>query len=78
MMNIKTGWKTSEFWLALISQVVGILVLFQLINGEDAEPLIEALGNLVIAIFGLVAVLPQIVTAVYVWGRATLKRQVVG
>lgn len=70
---IKDGWKTSEFWLALVSQLVGFLVLFRIIETEAAQPLIEALGNFVIAVFALIALAPQVVTAVYVHGRAKIK-----
>lgn len=70
---VKPGWQTTEFWLALISQLVGLLVLFGLVDMESAEPLKEALGGFVLAVFALVAVLPQVVTAVYVYGRSKVK-----
>lgn len=74
-MNIKDGYKTSEFWLALVGQLVSLAVLFGFISSDVAVEVQEVLGDLVLVVFALIALLPQVVSAVYVWGRSQLKIQ---
>lgn len=56
---MKSGYKTTEFWLTLIAQIVPVLVLLGVIGAEQAETLQGTLGDAVKAFFALVAaVLP--------------------
>jgi len=38
---MKSGWKTSEFWVSLVVKILGILVLTGVISPEQSEVLAE-------------------------------------
>jgi len=63
---MKPGYKTTEFWLALVNAVLMVLMATGVITDTDGEQ-IEGLAGQLIA-----AVLP---IALYVWGRAKVKAQ---
>ena len=62
--KIKPGWQTTEFWMALIGFVLGVLVLVNLLNQDEAAEW-QALFAAT-----LPAVLP---TFAYIAGRAKIK-----
>jgi len=51
---MKSGWKTTEFWLTIASAVIGLLAVFGLITPEQAsastEQLVKIIGVIVPAI----------------------------
>lgn len=65
--EIKPGWKTTEFWLALITPIVSILVTLGVIGQEQAEQLIKG-SNLIVQ--GIFTAAPAVA---YVLGRAWVK-----
>lgn len=54
MVKLKAGYKTTEFWLALVGQLTG---LFTLVSGLDVSPQAEgavrAVGGAIVAIVAL-------------------------
>jgi hypothetical protein len=60
MNETKPGYKTTEFWLTLLSQTVGILTLTGVIKPEEATPYLQG-GGAVIG--GLMTIIPQIAYA---------------
>lgn len=74
---MKPGYKTSELYMTLIPQIVGLLVIFGVLNAEEATTLTEALTQAIQAIAGLAtAIVPlwrylnsrtQIKTAYHRW-----------
>jgi hypothetical protein len=54
MNPIKPGWKTTEFWLTLVTQIVSILAVLGLVSFGDAKELGDAITKAVGAVFVLV------------------------
>lgn len=63
-MNIKPGYKTTEFWVTILVTLVGILQLTGVIGNEEGQQWIDVLTPLILAI----------VPAVYAYGRSQVKR----
>ena len=36
-MDIKPGWKTSEFWITLVPIAMSMLVMFDVLSQDDAD-----------------------------------------
>ncbi len=68
---VKPGIKTSEFWLALVSSLVGFGALFGLFSQAEAESLIAILEKLIAAAMALAIAIVPIVE--YIKGRAKVK-----
>lgn len=47
---MKPGFKTTEFWVTLATNLIGLLVLFGVVGPEQQEELVQAAGGLVSAI----------------------------
>jgi len=65
--KMKVGWKTTEFWVSVLSSAVGILVVLGWITPEVQTEVIAAIEKItggVIAIISIVA---------YILGRAKVK-----
>lgn len=45
-MGIKPGYKTTEFWIALISQITGTLVLWNIIGSEQSGLIYQIIENI--------------------------------
>ena len=54
-MNLKSGWKTSEFWLAIVSSVVALFVVVGLVEPSNQGTIEGALAAAVTAVFALFA-----------------------
>ena len=70
-MNVKPGWRTSEFWTTLVSQALGLLTAVGLVTSQDAGTLQGALGQCVAAVFLLLA--NGWVVVRYIQARVTVK-----
>lgn len=68
---MKPGWQTTEFWIALIGQVLALLALTGTISVGDRDKLETALANLVTALFTIVA--STLVVLRYIRSRSELK-----
>jgi len=68
---MKEGRKTSEFWLTMLAQVAGIVVLFGVFTAEDAQTLVAAIEKLVAAATGLMVALAPLIA--YIKSRADVK-----
>jgi hypothetical protein len=66
----KAGYKTTEFWLTLLTQAVGVLTLTGVIKPDDANAYLQG-GSQVIG--GLMTVIPQIA---YAFSRGKAKAKV--
>jgi hypothetical protein len=72
MNPLRPGWQTSEFWIALLNQLLGLLVLVGVLAPADRDQFGPALGNGAVAIFtllGSVAVVWK-----YIHSRTALKQ----
>ena len=68
---MKPGWKTSEFYVTIITALSSIAVAFGVLSQAEATELAAAVGQVVAAVIGLVgAVLPVVA---YVKGRSAVK-----
>jgi hypothetical protein len=56
-MDIKQGYKTSEFWLALASMIIGTLKILGIIPEAEADLILKAIRNV---IAGLMVVIPVV------------------
>ena len=78
-MEVKSGYKTSEFWVTAGIQVVGLCVLFGILTPESAKSLqvdIPAIGGMVADIIKDVTALgAMVITAYrYITGRSVVKK----
>jgi hypothetical protein len=64
---MKSGWKTSEFWTAILSSLVGIMVVLGWITPEMQSGLSEAIAQ---AVGGLISIVS---TVAYIFSRAKVK-----
>lgn len=54
MVNLKPGYKTTEFWLALVGQLTGLFTLFSGLDvSPQAEGAVRAVGGAIVAIVAL-------------------------
>jgi len=66
---MKTGWKTTEFWVAIGSTVAGMLVVLGVITPDlqgDITGNLEKLSGGVISVISVVS---------YIWSRTKIKRK---
>lgn len=67
--NIKSGFKSTEFYLTLAQSVTGIFVVLGFLTPEQADSFVQALVSV---IGGLMVIVP---TVVYLYGRIALKKE---
>ena len=68
---MKPGYKTTEFWLTVIAQILAVAVLFGVVTAEQVDTLNGAIESAVKAFIGLwLAVAPLVE---YIRSRAALK-----
>jgi hypothetical protein len=70
---MKPGWRTSEFWLNVGQQVVVLLVLFGVIQPQDARNVQEQVAKDILAVCTLAVSATAVIH--YVQGRIHLKAQ---
>lgn len=70
-MTLKSGFKTSEFYMTLIPTVVSMLVISGVLPSDDQQQVLELVKD---AIAGIVAV-TGIVT--YIMGRTEVKKTLI-
>lgn len=68
-MEIKSGYKTSEFWMTLIPQILAVGVMFNVIPNTDIDMLVKVFSGIVTGVVSLVTLIN------YVKGRVDLKRE---
>ncbi|MBL8799962.1 MAG: hypothetical protein JNM56_39130 [Planctomycetia bacterium] len=71
---MKPGWQTSEFWIALIGQLLALLALAGAIPLSDKDRLETALASAVTAVFTLLT--SAVMVTRYIRSRSELKSQV--
>jgi hypothetical protein len=72
--GLKAGVQTSEFWLALITQVISMAVMFGWVKPGDAKSLEDALKQIVVGTFTVV--MGGLVAYKYIHDRGVLKQLV--
>jgi len=66
-MNIKSGWKTSEFWVTLIANLAIILSVTGVVPGETGEAIQEIGPEIATGAFALIT------NVFYIWSRVKAK-----
>ena len=69
--KVKSGFLSSEFYLALANNIVGILVLLGYLQAENADELGKALAAVIAGLMILVS------TTIYLYSRIVLKREAI-
>ena len=64
---MKPGYQTTEFWITLVAQVVGVLQVLGVVSSEHATTINQGMGQI---IGGLVMVLPALA---YIYSRTKAK-----
>lgn len=70
---MKSGWQTSEFWISLISQILGFLALIGVVEFSAVGTLEEALTKMIGAVFILLA--NGWIVVRYIQARTGLKQE---
>lgn len=70
-MDIKPGYKTSEFYIALVGPAISLLIAFGVISPDQGEEIESAAVQLIMAIFAVIVAVAPVVT--YIWSRAKVK-----
>ena len=65
---VKSGWKTSEFWVSMATAAFGVLVTLGVVTPEMASEGTQAVGQIV----GGVIILAPIID--YIWSRTQVKK----
>jgi hypothetical protein len=68
---MKEGYRTTEFWLTLLTTIISAAVGLGLLPELEGEQLQSGLTAVITGIFMIVPV------AVYIWNRATVKKATV-
>lgn len=71
MTDLKSGWKTSEFWMAILGKLISGLALLGIVNTDDAQMLGGSLGKVIGAVF--VVIVNAKVILSYLKQRVNLK-----
>jgi len=69
-MDIKSGWKTTEFWTSITTAVAGLAVMLGFITPQESG---QILGGLTQAIGGVMTVVPIVA---YAWSRGKAKSDI--
>jgi hypothetical protein len=69
---MKPGFKTTEFWLSILAQVLGFAVLLGFVTANDSRTLEESLGKAVAAIFTVLSSAKVVID--YIKSRTALKK----
>lgn len=73
---IKPGFKTSEFWIAVSSQIVGLLIMSGHVTPEDGVALNNNFNTAIDAIINFITAMYMLYTTIeYIRGRSKLKQQ---
>ena len=65
-MEIKTGAKTSEFYLALVPQVIGVLALIGIIPNEQVDEVVRLVVAAVTGLMSIIALVAYIISRIQV------------
>lgn len=69
MAEVKSGVKTSEFWVTLIPQLATVLVVVGVLPSEDVDAIVKAIAGVITGIVSLVSLIA------YIRSRLELKKQ---
>lgn len=74
-MDIKPGYKTTEFWISLAANVVALLVIMGIVTPESQADLVEATSRIVEGVFAVITSVTAIIA--YIRSRTKVKNEVV-
>lgn len=60
-MDIKSGWKTTEFWTSISSALVGLLFIFGIFTKEETTGILQATESI---IGGVMMIVPTVAYAI--------------
>lgn len=66
------GYRTTEFWVTLVQQIVPLLILLGLVKQDQAESIGDSVTQLITALFAVAASLGPVIT--YIRARTDLKK----
>lgn len=69
---MKPGYKTTEFYLTIVGQVLSLLAVLGIINASDVQPMYQIIGEMIAAGVVVVAGAWQVVS--YIKSRTELKK----
>lgn len=69
---MKPGYKTTEFYLTIIGQVLSLLAIVGIISASDVQPMYQIIGEMIAAGVVVVAGAWQVVS--YIKSRTELKK----
>jgi len=64
----KPGWQTTEFYMAIGANVIGLLAISGVFNAADSAAIVEQFNALVGGVFGVIG------NVMYIWSRASVKK----
>ncbi len=70
--KVKSGWKTTEFWVSIVSQITTVLVLVGVLNQGDSTTLNASITESIEAV-GIVIVNALVVLG-YIKSRTEVKK----
>jgi hypothetical protein len=68
---MKPGWKTSEFWVVVVTKLLALLAVTGAISTADEQKLAQTCTMTVVAVFTIIAAAKVLVA--YIQGRSTVK-----
>lgn len=71
-MEQKPGVKTTEFWIAVLAQLIPLLVMFGVLTADEGSVLADAVSRAVAAVVALIAAVWPIVE--YIKSRTAVKQ----
>jgi nicotinamide riboside transporter PnuC len=74
--TMKSGWKTSEFWTAILSSLVGIMVVLGWITPEMQGALSEAIAQAAGGLISIVSIVAYILSRTKVKAEESKKTEV--
>lgn len=72
---MKPGYQTTEFWLAVLAQVLPFLVMFKVIPTEDSTNIQAMVSTIIMGLGSMIIGVTAIVT--YISGRVATKNEAI-
>jgi len=69
--NVKPGWKSTEFWMAILTPAISLLVAFGVMQQEEGDQVVVLVQNLFGGILALFGVLLPVIE--YIKSRGKVK-----
>lgn len=71
---MKAGWKTTEFWMVVVSAILMVMVAGGYVTVEESEAISSAVAETINAVANLaVSLAPVAGMIMYIWSRGKVK-----